>query len=433
MTFDQALVYLDSLALFGIKAGLDHTRRLAEAMGSPQRTFPSVLVAGTNGKGSTSAFLERILRQSGRRVGLFTSPHLVDVRERIMVSGEPIPPEALAEAVTRVREASEALQGEGELEGPPTYFECLTLAALHHFRDRNVDLAVLEVGMGGRLDCTNVVEPILSVVTTIGLDHQQWLGSDVASIAREKAGIFRRGVPALTGEARSPAAAVLEAEGRRIGAAFEGPEGTIIDGDGSWLFSLGDVRFHLPHPPMPGRHQLENAALAVRCALRLDRSGWAIPESAIAGGIGCAAWPGRLERVATGPDVYVDGAHNPDACEVLAAFIGGLARAPKALVFTAMRDKDLASMARALGPKFDGVWVTTLPMARCAAPADLKAAFGGDAGKVEVVLDSEEALAEARRWVGADGVVVAAGSLYLAGRLKAALSGAPARSWGTGL
>ncbi|MEJ2368326.1 MAG: Mur ligase family protein, partial [Acidobacteriota bacterium] len=296
MNYPQSLDYLESLVRLGIKAGLERTRKLASAMGDPQNRYPSILVAGTNGKGSVSAFLESILRKAGFRTGLYVSPHLVDVRERISAGGGLIAREDFAARMTAVRQAAERVKGR------PTFFEVLTLAAFDHFAQAGVDAAVLEVGLGGRLDCTNIVGPRLSVVTNIGLDHQEWLGPDLPSIAREKAGIFRRGIPALTGSRRPVVVETLRREALRLGTPLRFRDEMSLEPtrDG-WTLNCPEGSLRLPPAPLAGRHQLENAALAVRAALVLREQGWEIPDSALIRGVAETRWPGRLQQVLQSP------------------------------------------------------------------------------------------------------------------------------------
>ncbi len=415
MDYAEALTYLDSLIGAGIKTGLARTKRLAAELGDPQKTFPSLLIAGTNGKGSTAAFLESILRQAGFRCGLFTSPHLVDVRERIRIGEYPIERGDFAYALNRV---CTAVRRSGE-EGHPTYFESLTLAAFDYFARRKVDLAVLEVGLGGRLDCTNIVTPILSVVTRIGLDHEEWLGRDLVSIAREKAGIFRKGAVAVTAAGREEVTKLLEGEAAGVGARLIRGEERLELESRNWCFSWRERSIILPYPPLPGRHQIDNASLAVRCAWSLDKLGWTIPDEAISSGIARVQWPGRLELVGSSPDTYLDGAHNPDGCRALAAFVASLSHRRKALVFAAMRDKRVERMIPRILPEFGAAWFTSVPMERCASPGELSSLPGNHGVRVEV--DPLKALEDARSWAGPGGLVVAAGSLYLVGFIRKAL------------
>lgn len=224
MDYQETLAWLNDLASLGIKAGLGHTRFLAERLGGPQKQFSSILVAGTNGKGSACAVLEAALRAAGLKTAFYSSPHLVDVRERIRLGGELISRDAFAMALSKVRLAFEKASRCSEIEAPPTFFEALTLAAFLAFAEARVEIAILEVGLGGRLDCTNIVEPILSVVTSIGLDHQEFLGETVELIAIEKAGIFRAGVQALTSARHRDALGALKLQAEKLGVPLATPD-----------------------------------------------------------------------------------------------------------------------------------------------------------------------------------------------------------------
>lgn len=420
MNYSQALAYLDLLAEMGIKAGLDHTRTLARSLGDPQRSFPSILVAGTNGKGSVSATLASILGRAGLRVGLYTSPHLVDVRERIRVEGRRIPQARFASILSRVRRAADEALESGAVESIPTHFEALTLLAFVHFHEERVDMAVLEVGLGGRWDCTNVAEPVLSLITSLSRDHEDWLGKGIRNIAREKAGIMRAGVPAMTSASRPEALQVLTRTASALGTPLGIPGECRVEGsDTTWAMESPEgTLFELPYPTLAGRHQLENAALACRAALSLRTLGWGISDDAVREGILATKWPGRLQKVGERPSIYLDGAHNPEACEALRRFAEGLP-SPRILVLAAMRDKPLEEMAAVLLPAFDAVVATELPMGRCA-PAHTLPVLGGSCESA-VEPDFLAALQRASHRAGPGGSVVVAGSLYLVGQALSAL------------
>ncbi len=433
MNFQESLAYLEALIALGVQAGLDHTRCLAARMGNPQRSYPCILVAGTNGKGSTSSFLAAILGASGIRAGLYSSPHLVSVRERVRVDGVQIGESDLAMELTRVRAISEAAVAAGDLAGPSTYFEAMTLCAFEHFRRAGAGAAILEVGLGGRLDCTNIAEPVLSLVTNIALDHEDYLGKGLENIAAEKAGVFRSGVPALTATQEGPGLETLRQRALEWGTPLQELGACRIEvSAGSWLFTCAKRGVRLPLPALPGRHQVQNAALAVLAAWSLRDLGWVIPDDALREGVASARWPGRLERLAAAPDLYLDGAHNPHGCEALAAFVAVQPQRRKALVFTAMRDKPARAMLSILAPCFGAVWATQVPMARCM-PAQELARAVGEAG-VRTEDDPTSAVQAARSWAGPEGLVVVAGSLYLVGYVKSLQEeGALLKSWGSGL
>jgi dihydrofolate synthase/folylpolyglutamate synthase len=408
LIYREALERLLRLQRFGVRPGLDGVKRALTVLGEPQRKLRVVHVAGTNGKGSTAAFLESLFRAAGLRTGLYTSPHLLRFTERIRIDGREIDEERIADFTERLLTSLPEV----------TFFEAATAMALAAFRQDGVDVAVLEAGLGGRLDATNVfADPLATVVTGIALDHTDVLGPTLAKIAYEKAGIFKRGAPAVFACADPEARAVLQAEAGRAGApaymlgrdlhARARGESLIYDGPG------GPVEAALG---LDGEHQLGNAALALAAAaLACDRLGR--PLTARAKGLREVKWPARLERVA--PDVLVDAAHNPDGARALAAALPSLsAGRPIALVFGAVADKDAREMLVILRRVVGRVVLTRPPSPRAIPPEELVGWAPG-----AVVCDSPEAaLAEAR-----DGgaLVVVAGSIFLAGEARRLITGEP--------
>ena len=287
------------------------------------------------------------------------------------------------------------------------------------------------MGLGGRLDCTNVVEPQLSIVTNIARDHEEYLGHGLENIAREKAGIFRTGVPALTA-AEGVGLETLRARAAELVTPLMELRRDHVKASGDGLrFDWGEWHLELPRPSLAGDHQVPNAALAVLAGCVLRDRGWPISDEAMAQGVSGASWPGRLELLASAPDLYLDGAHNSAGCEALAAFVAGLPHPRKALVFTAMKDKPVGEMLGSLGPHFGALWATRVPMPRCFEPREILPQASFPEGHAEP--DPLEALAQARRWAGSEGLVVLAGSLYLAGYIKSLEDGKLSRSWGSGL
>ena len=431
MTHGQALAYLRSLQRFGIKLGLDNIRALLAGLGNPERRFPTVLVAGTNGKGSVAAMLARILADHGLRAGLYTSPHLVRVEERIRIADDLIPERDLARALTAVRETAGGLLASGRLPNPPTFFEALTATALVHFSGKKVDAAVLEVGMGGRFDATNAVTPVLSVITTVALDHQKYLGDTLAEIAFEKAGILKPGVPAVVG-VRGPAALrVVRRRAREVGAPVHEVfgRGTAFAARrtaGGYRFSYhsGHARYDY-RPSLPGLHQGENAAVALRAAEVLGHVWRTFEPRTMVRAIGRTLWEGRLETAGTRPPLILDGAHNPEGAEALAAHIRTIVRRPVVLVFDAMKDKEIRAMAGALFPLAVKVVLTRIPMERAADPEEVLALWGGDRDNIVAEPDVPRALGLARRLAGRSTPIVVTGSLFLVGEVKKALSRRP--------
>ncbi len=386
---------LDRLEVFGTRLGLDRVQELLRSLGEPQARLDVVLVAGTNGKGSTSAMLSSIGSAAGYRTGLYTSPHLESVRERIRVNGGAITEERLAAVLGRVLEAA---------DGSATYFEALTAAALVEFVDRGVELAVLEVGLGGRLDATNVVDPMLSVITEIGLDHREHLGDTLAEIATEKAGILRAGVPALGAVSDREAREAIERRAEELGTTVE------------WVVG-GAPEEGRPPLRLPGAHQLDNLALAVRVAERLARLGWKrIDRASIEAGVAGCRWPGRLEWVdlAAAGRVLLDGAHNPSAARALGRYLEE-AVDDFTLVFGALADKEVERMLPALAKGAERVVFTTPRSPRAIPPEELAARMELQA---EVVPEPLEAVKQALGW---GRPVVVCGSLYLVGEVRARL------------
>ncbi len=410
---------------FGIRLGLERIRLLLDALGRPQDRFPSILVAGTNGKGSVSAMLERALRRNGLRTGLYTSPHLVRVEERVRVDGAEIPPRAFDRRLDEVVAAADRLEREGRLPEPPTYFEVLTALGLLHFAAARVEIAILEVGLGGRFDATNAVDPILSVVTTIARDHVQQLGRTLPSIAFEKAGILRPGVPVVSG-VRSPSAErVIRRRARELGAPFipvfgRGRRFEASRTPGGYRFAYGRPgRMVRLEPSLPGRHQGENAATAFAAAEVLSERWRPLHPASVRAGIRDAAWPGRLEIVSRRPLVILDGAHNDEGARALAAYLREVVRTPVVLVFAVMKDKDMRAMARDVFPLARRVIVTSVPNERCARPEDVAAAAGPFRGRVVAEPDLRAAWRRAVAESAGASPIVVAGSLFLVGEFKA--------------
>jgi dihydrofolate synthase / folylpolyglutamate synthase len=409
---------LDRLELFGIRLGLDNMRSLLAALEHPERAFPAVLVAGTNGKGSTSTWLASIASHAGYRVGLYTSPHLEAVEERIRIDGRAVDTAELEGALVAVVEAAQRTIG-----GAPTYFEALTAVALVLFAQRGVELAVLEVGLGGRLDATNVVDPLLSVITSIGFDHQAHLGATLAAIAREKAGILRTGKLAIVDPVEPEAVAALAQAAAELGAelswaesagSFEGPEEA-----GVRVLRTARERYRLA-PQLQGEHQRINLRLAVLAAERLAQRGFArIDRAAVERGVAGCRWPGRLEEIRL-PEgagtVLLDAAHNPAGAAALARALGERA-APYGLLFGCFADKEAGAMLPPLAARAGWVCLTRAPGPRAAAPSEL-GSFLERAPEIEE--DLERALSRALA-ANAGRLLVVTGSIYLLGLVRGRL------------
>jgi len=427
--------WLYGLQRFGVQPGLARVHALLAAIGSPQRSFDVVLVAGTNGKGSTACVLAACLSADGRRTGLFVSPHLHHLGERATVDGVATSEERMADALATVRPHAERLHA--------TFFEVVTAACALVFKSAGVKVAVMEVGMGGRLDATNALEPVLSIITGIALDHVAVLGSDVSTIAREKAGILRTGVPALTA-ASGPALSVIEDEAVRLGALLEvlGRDLAVSVEHSTWdgldLVVAGmsddpDTGLRV-HTPLVGRHQATNVALAAAGAARLR-----VPRGTIAGAVASTVWPGRLERLAyRGRRVVLDGAHNPQAAEALAATIAELGPRCDVLMLGSSADKDQQGILAPLLPVAGTVVVTrAVTSPRASDPAllaslvaemvadsdDPNGTGGGAPLRVMASATPAEALQTAVELTDDGGLIVVAGSLFLVGEVRSLLLG----------
>jgi dihydrofolate synthase/folylpolyglutamate synthase len=405
------------------KFSLDEVGTLLAALGDPQRRVRSVLIAGTNGKGSTASTLASILTASGLRVGLYTSPHLARVNERIRIGEAEIADEEFANLFFRVSETARQLVLDCRLPQHPSFFEVLTAIALVYFAEAAVDLAVLEVGMGGRLDATNIVDPLVSVITDISLDHTEWLGSTIYAIAREKAGILRAGGTMIRLAQEPEANRALDEAAARLdvrcvdASVYLPPAGA--DASGSYdVEALGNVVEVAS--PLIGAHQQRNVALAIATAVELASShGFPITPTAIAEGIRQTRWPGRLERIKTGGVEWIlDVAHNPAGAWALRAGLHGLGG--KTLIFSCLRDKPVAEMAQILFPLFEQVIFAPIHSPRAVAMGELEAAATATGSLALSAASVREALQLARER-SQGGVVVVSGSVYLVGEARSLL------------
>jgi dihydrofolate synthase/folylpolyglutamate synthase len=406
--------YLASRTRFGIKFGLETIRAVAASLGDPQRAYPSLLVAGTNGKGSVVAYLDGVLRASGLRVGRYVSPHLLRVHERIVVAGREIGDGALAAAVGRVRAAAGGLVRAGRIPAHPTYFEVLTAVAFDHFRRRRVEVALLEVGLGGRLDATNVAEPVASAIVSIDRDHEVYLGDTLSSIAREKAGVMRPGRPTVVGRLAPEARATLEQEAGRVGARLlDAWEGATLAEQGGALTITTPQRRYPGLRPLPGAHQVENLLVALRLLEQAEGAGIPLDPARIPEAIAGVRWPGRLQWVAGPRPLLLDGAHNPAGARALAAYLAALPSF--VLVFGVMADKDIAAMAEALFPLGRELVLVRAPGRRAASASAIAARAGERAQRARRAADLAAGLRLAAGLARPGEPVVVAGSLYLIG------------------
>jgi dihydrofolate synthase / folylpolyglutamate synthase len=426
MDYNQSIAYLYGLGheVLAAKLGLETTELLLEKLGHPERTFQSVIIAGTNGKGSVAAMIESIARCAGHRTALYSSPHLVRIQERMKVSGVEISEADFARLATEVRVAAEALVSEGALVAPPTFFEQVTAIAMTYFREQSVQLAALEVGLGGRLDSTNAVGRILSVVTTIDFDHQIYLGNTIHEIAEEKAAIIKRGTRAVIGrQQHNGASEVLMRRCLEEGVLpvfANQPVNCEADDFGRVTFDYESAGSHYSRIRLGlrGRHQAENAAAALEAVELLSEIGINIPREAIIKGLRQVTWPGRLELIEDRPLILLDGAHNPAGSRALRAFLDEFWRGPLTLVFGAMGDKDIDAMASALFGIAKTVVLTRVSDRRAAGNARLGKPALGSSSNIIFTETVKQALSWARSVTPPEGLICVAGSLHLVGAIK---------------
>jgi dihydrofolate synthase/folylpolyglutamate synthase len=424
MKTSEARAYLLSLERLGIKFGLENIAGLAKELGHPERSYRSILVAGTNGKGSTAALLESILRSAGYRTGRYTSPHLVRLEERMMVAGELISEEELASVVETVRGASERLRSEGVLLTEPTFFEVTTACAFEFFQRKEVEIAVFEVGMGGRWDATNIVPAGMTIITPIGLDHERYLGDTLEAIAQEKAATIKPGRPVVVGFLGQEVLEVIRAEAERQGSPLIETEKEVRVAAKTFN---GKQRVHLETPvavyggillPLLGEHQVENMVVAVRAAEIASSVGVTVTREAVQLGVAGTRWEARLEKISTQPTLLIDSAHNPLGASVLARYLASQPSPRRVLLFALMDDKSIPGFLEPLLPHIQAM-VATRPSIRRAADPRALVDWAVDCGlTAESIESTERALARARELAGKEGEVVVAGSTFLAGEVK---------------
>ena len=416
------------------KFDLAHMRMLLSALDNPERRFPAVLIAGTNGKGSTAATLAAIMQASGLSTGLYTSPHLIRINERIRINGEAVSDDSFAMLHDMVDRTAERLVSEGELPWHPSFFEMLTAIAFEHFARSRVEIAVLEVGMGGRLDATNVVNPLISVITDISLDHQKFLGDTVGEIAREKAGIIRHGGVVVTLPQQPQANdvignAILEVGARGISAVPYVPPVSPLSQEYATVSFPGAVpveRYPLQvmgeqitiESPLIGRHQLRNLALAIATSAELARQGFPVTARSIETGVRNTHWSGRFQVLPVGdsrPQFVFDAAHNPAGAWALRSTLSTLYEGKRLIfVFGVMRDKAMGEITEILFPLAERVILTQAENPRSATPDEIRRSTRV-LGDFEETASVQAAIEQAQDLAGVDGTVVVTGSIYLVG------------------
>jgi dihydrofolate synthase / folylpolyglutamate synthase len=445
MDYAAAVTYLLSLGrelaaptqAAAAKFNLENITVLDERLGHPSRAYPSAHIAGTNGKGSTAAFLESMLRHAGLLTGLNTSPHLEKINERIHIAGKEVSDDDFAAVFTRIHETIEQLLADGKLRAHPTYFECVTAMAMERFARQPVDFAIFEVGLGGRLDATNILAPAVTIITPIDFDHENFLGHSLREIATEKAGIVKPNTPVVVAPQLPEAREVILKRAKELGCpAIEtnvsyrihekpvsarkgrsenfpagGVTATIEEVSSGWSLDIS--------PSLPGRFQVQNALNAVAAARLIASGGLRVTDDAIASGISSTVWPGRLEKLQSQPDVYLDGAHNPAAARELAAFLTQNFASQKIwLIYGALRDKSVDEVAGWLFPLAAEVVLTEPRTPRAISAAQLAEIAGHYARHSQTLPDAERALDHVLANARPEDAIFVCGSLYLVGQLR---------------
>ncbi len=413
--YDQALAYLYGLQKFGIKFGLSKTENLLRAFGDPQDRLKLIHIAGTNGKGSVAAMLGAIFSRAGLRTGLYTSPHLVDFRERFQINGRLIPRDLTLDLIAEVRSRTDP----GE---PPTFFEFVTAMAFIYFAREGVDVGIIETGLGGRLDATNIIRPRVTVITPLGLEHQEYLGKTMARIAGEKAGIIKAGVPLVTGVTQPTAREIMLSTCRDKGAPLYLAGRDFLTrktGAGTFTYTGFGKKLKGLQTGLLGDHQIKNAGLALSTALLWPDGPGPWGEEDLREGLRSVSWPGRLELVSSQPRIVLDGAHNPAAMKVLARTIPQVFKYKKLfLVMGVMQDKDISGVLDPIVPLADRVLLTRAEYNRSAPPEQLFSLIKGNREKCRLVPSIALALEQAGQEAGPEDLICVTGSLFVVGEAR---------------
>jgi dihydrofolate synthase/folylpolyglutamate synthase len=427
MEYKESLEFIYSRERFGIKLGLQNIRTLLQGLSEPHKSYPAVLIAGTNGKGSTASMIASILIQAGYRVGLYTSPHLVRLEERFQINYKMISSRELVFISNKLKSLIESLLLNKKLIHQPTFFEVTTAIALEYFKQKSVDIALLEVGMGGRLDATNAVDPLLSVITNIGIDHWQYLGEGIKNIAQEKAGIIRNNGYVVIGHSPKEALDIIVEVCKRKKAhyilSFEGISDVHPDKDFHYEFKYVSSTTEYPalKVGLKGKYQVENAAAAI-CAIELlSQKGFEIRKKHIKAGLESPEWPGRLELIHHSPQIWLDGAHNVTAAISLKEFIQQNIKKRVILIFSALSDKDIKGLCQVLFPLAKLVIVPQLQSERGEKPERIVAQAPANSPALLTAVNTEKAVRLAVQKSQDQDVIVIAGSLYLVGEIKSLL------------
>ncbi len=424
MNYRQCLSYLDHIQTLGIKFGLDNVRAVLNELKEPQKEYLTIQVAGSNGKGSVCAMVTKILTFHHIRCGLFTSPHLVDIEERIRIGEDLISRTEFCRLLSFMKKKVQRLIDKKMLRTPPTYFELMTLLALQYFKEKQVDLAVLEVGMGGRFDATTAVDPLITAITTISEEHQEYLGATLSQIAFEKAGIMKPRVPVISGVENEEARTTIKERAEELSAPYIevfGQKNHFIgkSTEGRYLFDyVFNNELYQYRPYLPGRHQGKNAAVAICIADQISQKYRRLEKDKIIKGIESVEWGGRLEVISRRPLIIMDGAHNIEGAEALREYVKGVVGRLSVLIFAVMREKKIKEISDMLFPLADKIILTRFQFYRSASPEEVLSQVSGCKDKITCEPDPEKALKTAVESVGRNGSLLIAGSLYVVGEMK---------------
>jgi len=422
-TYTDCLNYLGRTQNFGIKLGLENVKTVLKALQDPHKQVPAILVAGSNGKGSVCAMLTSVLDQHGYKTGLYTSPHLIRYEERIRIGSELISENDFCSYLSRLRDTIELLISRRQLASHPTHFEVLTCLALLYFQEQQADISVLEVGMGGRFDATNIVKPLLSVITNISFEHSKYLGDTLSQIAFEKAGIIKSGVPVICGIESQIPRKIIQGIAQFKNAPYLGVFdwndcfARLDSREKDYQYSIdGDI--YLYTPSLLGSHQGKNAAVVIAAAHRLSNDWKKLDKKKIVSGIESTVWEGRLEVISRRPYILVDGAHNPAGATALKEFIQTNISGPVILVFTAMSDKNIRGLVEILFPLADKIMLMKFPLERAASPQEILTCAPEFSDRIEVEPNIKHCIEKAVAASAGEEVIICTGSLFLAGEVK---------------
>jgi dihydrofolate synthase/folylpolyglutamate synthase len=422
MDYKEAIKYLYNLKIYGMSLGLERIEFLLKSLGSPQENMKAIHVAGTNGKGSVCAMLSSVLSSAGYKVGLFTSPHLLEFEERIRINGEPVSKKKLCSLVDRVKPIASSMVEDHDFEHP-TFFEMATAMAFSHFFDENVDFAVIEVGLGGRLDATNVISPLICVITSVSLDHTHVLGTTLGEVAREKAGIIKEGIPVICGIEQEEIIKMIEdiCQKKHCQVLFSKNQGGYNLKEKNVDYQVFDIHLNGSqytdlNIPLLGEHQLKNAQIAIMSTELLKGMGMDIKEEDLREGLAKTKWPGRLQIIQKNPTIILDCAHNPSGMKALGSVINDMfGRTKKILIIGIMRDKDIPGIVKEAGSFADLMIITKPKFERAAEPEHIQKWAKKYCEDVKIIQNVAEAVNFSKSTTEPEDVVIISGSIFNVG------------------